>query len=46
MPSINPDTMLPVSGIPRLLSTIDKLPSFGNTLVVFVTIAPKASMEL
>ena len=47
MPKINPDAMLPVSGIPRLLPMIDELLSLGNTLFVFAPIVfTKASAEL
>ena len=47
MPKINPDAMLPVSGIPRLLPTIDEFPSLGNTLVVFAAIVlTKVHIEL
>ena len=47
MPSINPDAILPVSGIPRLLLMVDGLLSVENMLgalavIVFIT----ASAEL
>jgi hypothetical protein len=38
MGSINPDAMLPVSGIPRLSPMVDELLSVGNMLVVLPAI--------
>jgi hypothetical protein len=38
MGSINPDAMLSVSGIPRLLPMVDELLSVGNMLVVLTAI--------